>query len=243
MLKAIALLWLTTFTLYAGEADDIIAKLEQNFRGDTTAYMALQMQMRSSYYNRTMKMQSWASGKQKSFIKITYPPKEYGITFLRLKAQMWQYVPKIERIIKIPPSMMLQSWMGSDITNDDMVKQSSLADDYDAKILEHNKTVVTIMLTPKADAAVLWGKIITTIDTTHYTPVIEHYYDDTNKEVRTFSYEQVKAFGHYFLPTIWRINPKDKPDHETVITILEAKFDKPISNSYFQKSALKRYAK
>ncbi len=96
--------------------------------------------------------------KNRSFVKILSPSRDRGITFLSLHRQMWQYVPKIERIIKIPPSMMLQNWMGSDITNDDMVRQSSIVDDYYAKLLNKRGSIATIELTPKESSArvLLW---------------------------------------------------------------------------------------
>jgi len=176
-------------------------------------------------------------------VKILYPPKERGITFLSLNNQMWQYIPKIERIIKIPPSMMLQNWMGSDITNDDMVKQSSIVDDYDAKILSQDGSIVTVELTPKEDAGVVWGKIISEIDTTTYTSQRDTFYDEEGEVVREFIYEDVKKFGRYYLPTHWKIIPKSKKGSFTEFVIEDAQYDKKIPSKYFSKSALKRFSR
>lgn len=238
------LLLLTFFPtlLLADEAKDIIKNLDLNMRGKSV-YMKLSMSVKSLRHKRTMGMESWSRGSKKSFVKIIYPPKERGITFLSLDGQMWQYVPKIERIIKIPPSMMLQSWMGSDITNDDMVKQSSLVDDYHAKLLKKEGAVATIELIPKENAPVIWGKIVTTVDTTHYTGIKDVFYDESGKEVRTFSYEKVKQFGKYYIPTVWTIRPTDKKSNLTTLAVEEAKYDDDIGDAYFRKSALKRFSR
>lgn len=205
--------------------------------------MQMNMSITSHSHKRTMKMHIWAEGNKKSFVKILYPPKERGITFLSLNNQMWQYVPKIERVIKIPPSMMLQNWMGSDISNDDMVKQSSIVEDYDAKILKREKNLVTIELTPKEDAAVVWGKIVSTIETNHYTGVKDIFYDEDGEAVRSFTYKNVKKVGAYYTPTYWKITPLDKKGSFTEIVLEDVKYDTKISQQYFKKSALKRYSR
>jgi len=211
-------------------------------RGENV-YMQMNMSITASGHTRTMKMQVWAEGNKKSFVKSIYPPKDRGITFLSLDNQMWQYVPRIERVIKIPPSMMLQNWMGSDITNDDMVKQSSVVDDYDAKILETSGDIVTIELIPKEDAAVVWGKIISQINTKTYTNIKDVFYDEDGQEVRIFTYENVKKFGNYYTPTYWKIQPSDKKGSFTEIIIQDVKYDSDISQQYFKKSALKRFSR
>ncbi len=238
---ALILIFILT-SLMANEADEIIKKLDENMRGKNI-YMSISMRVVSLKHERTMKMQSWSEGTKKSFTKITYPPKDRGITFLSLDNQMWQYVPKIERIIKIPSSMMLQNWMGSDITNDDLVKQSSLIEDYDARVLKKAGTIVTIELKPKESAAVVWSKIILEIDTTTYTSKRDSFFDEDNKEVRYFTYEKVKKFGKYYIPTYWKIQPTDKKDNYTEMILHEVEYDTKISKNYFNKSALKRFSR
>lgn len=229
-------------SLIAGEAHEIIKKLDENFRGKNI-YMQLSMKVVSMGHERVMKMQSYSQGTKKSFVKIIYPPKDEGITFLSLDREMWQYVPKIERIIKIPPSMMLQKWMGSDITNDDMVKQSSIVEDYEPKIIKRDDNIVTIELTPKENAPVVWGKIVLNIDTTTYTSYKDIFYDEDGKEVRYFIYKNVKKVGNYFIPTYWRVESSDVSERYTEIVIEEVEYDTKISEEYFTKSALKRFSK
>lgn len=241
-MKYLLLSIFTILSLYAQTADEIIKKLDNNMRGESV-YMQISMNIKSLRHERTIKMQMWAQGKDKSFVKIIYPPRDKGITFLSLDNDMWQYIPKIERIIKIPPSMMLQSWMGSDISNDDMVKQSSIVDDYTAKMIKQEKNLVTIELIPHADAAVVWGKIIIVVDTTHYTSIQDTFYDEYGEEVKVFIYEDVKKFGKYYLPTKWTIKPSNKKNNVTTMTIQEASYDSEMSSKYFKKSALKRFSR
>lgn len=243
-LLKITFLIFTAFTLLNADntAQEILKKLDENMRGKNV-YMQMNMSITSLGHKRTMKMQTWTEGNNKSFVKTIYPPKDKGITFLSLDNQMWQYVPKIERIIKIPPSMMLQNWMGSDITNDDMVKQSSIVDDYNAKILATDGDIVTLELIPKEDAAVVWGKIISKINTSNYTGMKDVFYDEDGIEVRTFTYEKVKKYGKYYTPTYWKITPANKTGNFTEIIIEDVKYDSAISQQYFKKSALKRFSR
>lgn len=237
----IALLLSVTLS-FSNEAEEIIRKLDNNMRGQSV-YIQMQMRITSLGHTRVMKMQSWSEGTKKSFVKVIYPPKDKGITFLSLNNQMWQYIPKIERTIKIPPSMMLQNWMGSDITNDDVVKQSSIVEDYTPRILKKQGKIVTLELIPKEDAAVVWGKIISHIDTSTYTSQKDIFFDEDGKEVREFIYKNVKKFSKYYLPTYWKVQAKDKKTSFTEIILEEAKYDQKISRQYFQKSALKRFSR
>lgn len=242
MNKFLVFIFLITTLLNADEATDIIEKLEKNIRGESV-YVKFNMKIVSKRHERNMKMESYSIGSDKSFVKILYPPKDRGITFLNLDNQMWQYVPRIERTIKIPPSMMLQNWMGSNFTNDDMVKQSSMLEDYDPTILKKDGTLVTMQLIPKEDAAVVWGKIISHIDTTTYTSKKDVFYDEDGEEVRVFLYEDVKKIGKYYIPTYWKIQPSDKKTSYTEIILEDVDYDKEISDKYFKKSALKRYSR
>jgi len=242
MSKILILLISTITLLISNEADEIIKKLDENMRGESI-YMQMSMEVKSMGHKRTIELESRSMGNEKSFVKITYPPRERGITFLSLNNQMWQYVPKIERVIKIPPSMMLQNWMGSDITNDDMVKQNSLIEDYTARILKKDGSRVTIELIPKDDATVVWSKIVSYIDTNTYTSSKDIFYDEDGEEVRIFTYDKIEKYGKYYIPTLWEIRPTDKPENYTKIELKEVKYDLEIPDKYFKKSALKRFSR
>lgn len=228
----------------ADNADEVIKKVEDNLNGES-AILHLTMKVTTGRSTRTMKMESYSVGAEKSFIKITYPGKDAGITFLKIDNSMWQYVPRIEKIIKIPASMMLQSWMGSDFTNDDLVKESSLSEDYTVSIIEENDSGFQLKLTPKEDAPVVWGSIIMQVSKQYYLPGKVDYYDEDGEQVRTLIYSDIKQFNDRYYPTSWLMTPfhPDKKGHSTAVEISYGLFDTDIKASYFTKQALKRFSR
>ncbi len=237
------------FLLLGGECNaasvqDVIKKVVDNLNGKT-AVMEISMTVKTRRAERTMKMESYSIGQDKSFIKVLYPGKDAGITFLKVDNSMWQYVPRIEKIIKIPASMMLQSWMGSDFSNDDLVKESSLEDDYNHTLIAETDMEYSVELQPKADAAVVWGKIHMFVSKEYYLPTKVSYFDEDEVLVRELVYSDVQPFGERFYPTLWIMTPKttDKDGHETRMRVSNAIFDSVIDEGYFSKRALKRFSK
>lgn len=230
--------------LNATEIQEIIKKIEENLNGKT-AILQIAMEVKTKRTSRNMKMESYSIGNEKSFIKILHPKKDYGITFLKRDNAMWQYVPRIEKIIKIPASMMLQSWMGSDFSNDDLVRESSISRDYTPQLTGETAKLFHVELLPKENAPVVWGKITMDIDKQYLLPSTAYYYDEENVLIRTLSYEQVKMMGGRHFPTIWTVTPKDedKKGHSTTIHITRAQFDQEIDSKYFTKRALKRFSR
>jgi len=227
----------------ADEAAEIIRQVEERLNGKT-AVLKIAMVITTSRATRTMKMDSYAVGNEKSFIKITYPGKDYGITFLKIDDAMWQYVPRIEKIIKIPASMMLQSWMGTDFTNDDLVRESSISRDYDARIITENDQGYEIELLPRPEAAVVWGRLLMGVAKQELLPESVRYFDEEGVLVRTLQYTEVKQLGDRLYPSRWVMTPHDpeKAGNRTVIEITEAAFDVPIDEEYFSKRALQRFS-
>ncbi|XCN72583.1 MAG: outer membrane lipoprotein-sorting protein [Candidatus Electrothrix aestuarii] len=225
--------------------DQVIKKVEDNLNGKT-AVMEMTMVVKTKRAERTMKMKSWSEGNKKSFIKILYPGKDKGITFLKLDNAMWQYVPRIEKTIKIPASMMLQSWMGSDFSNDDLVRESSISEDYTKKLLEETESEYRVELLPKPDAPVVWGKIIFAVSRQYFLPSTVQYFDEDGNPIRTMEYTDVQQLEDgRFYPTSWTVIPQEpeKAGHETVVKITETVFDKEVDPAYFTKRALKRFSK
>ena len=241
-MKKLCLLLLLTVSLLAVTADEIIKNVEHNLQSDS-GYSKITMTVTTARGERTMKMESWNRGNEKSFIKVLYPKKDRGITFLKIDTTMWQYVPKIEKTIKIPSSMMMQSWMGSDFTNDDMAKESSIVDDYDAVLSGEDDKNYTLTLNPKEDAAVVWGKIVMKIQKEHYVPLEAVYYDEDEEEQRVLYYSDVKVVGTRYFPSVMTLIPSDKKKNKTVVIMDEVDFDAKIDDSRFTRSALKRYSR
>jgi len=231
-------------TAIAETAEDIIVKVEKNLNGKT-AVMTMTMEISTRRATRTMTMESYSVGNEKSFIKILYPGKDKGITFLKIANTMWQYVPRIEKIIKIPASMMLQSWMGSDFTNDDLVKESSLSKDYTSRLLAETADEYRLELLPRDEAAVVWGKIKMDVSRKYLLPTRVDYYDEDGKRVRELLYTDVQSFGKRMYPATWSMMPvePEKSGHKTLIKISRATFDTEINEAYFTRQALKRFSK
>lgn len=231
-------------TLFATTASEVIKKVEDNLNGES-AILHLAMVVTTGRGERTMKMESYSIGAEKSFIKITYPGKDAGITFLNIDNNMWQYIPRIEKIIKIPASMMLQSWMGSDFTNDDLVKESSLSKDYTTTLIEENDMEYILNLDPLEHAPVVWGRIIMQVSKQHHLPTTVQYFDEDGVRVRTLDYTEVKQFNDRYYPTRWLMTPldPDKKDHQTRVEIDYALFNTDMDPKYFTKQALKRYSR
>jgi len=236
----IVLLIILSSFAQAKSAKDIVALSESLFRGRTSRGR-MEMKIVTSRWERSIRMSSWNKGSKKSFIRVDYPKRDKGITFLKLNDEMWQYVPKIEKTIKIPPSMMMQSWMGSDFTNDDLVKESSISDDYNSKIVSQDKKSWSIKLTSKENAAVVWGKIIYIVNKNTYLPLEERFFDEHDKLIKVLYFKNVKKFNDRYYPTLWEMVPmtEDKKGNKTIIKVLSIKFNTPIKNTLFTRRNLK----
>jgi outer membrane lipoprotein-sorting protein len=199
-----------------------------------------EMTITTQRWQRTLALRAWMERPKRSFIRILAPAKEKGIGSLRIGAEMWNYLPNVERTIKIPPSMMLQPWMGSDFTNDDLVKSSSVVDDYVSKILREEGGAWVLELIPKPEAAVVWGKILYWIRKSDAIPLKEEFYDERGALVRTMTFSEVKPMGGRTIPTRWEIRPADKPGNSTVILLRSASYDRAIDGEIFTQRNLQK---
>jgi outer membrane lipoprotein-sorting protein len=189
-------------------------------------------------------MKSWTLGNHYSLIYITAPAKEKGQVFLKRNKEMWNWVPSIERMIKIPPSMMMQSWMGSDFTNDDLVRESSLAKDYTHKLLGEEKMAgydsYKIELIPNDDAPVVWSKILMWVSKTDYLWLKGEYYDEDGALVNTEILTDIKTMGDRKMPTRLEMIPADKPGQKTIMIFKDIAFDIKIDESFFSQQNMKK---
>lgn len=225
-------------------AGEIIKRSEDLMRGQT-AYGEMEMIVKTARWQRTIKMTSWSEGTKRSFIKITAPVRDQGITFLKLDKEMWQYVPKVERTIKIPPSMMMQSWMGSDFTNDDLVKESSLVEDYTATIVSENAASYWLELLPRPEAAVTWGKLLYQVDKKSFLPERVEFYDEDGILINILVYSAVRQFNDRLFPTKWEMLPQEeeKEGHSTTIIVHKMIFNEPLPGDIFSLRALKKLSR
>jgi len=236
------------FPNLVGAVDDtvyeIVQKRDDIMRGKSTEGR-YEMFVASPRWKRTVKFKAWSSGNDKSFIEISYPKRDRGVTFLRIKINLWQYVPKIEKIIKIPPSMMLQSWMGTDFTNDDLVKESSIVDDYIHTLLNEEEQIYIIESLPKPEAAVVWGKIIQWIDKQKFIPIKDEFYDEDGTLIKHLLYDNVKKLPDRYYPTRWTMVSltEERKGHQTIINVYDLKLNVPLEEDMFSMKALKKYSR
>ena len=224
-------------------AKEIIRISDKKVRGETSISQMKMTIVRPSW-QREMTMKSWSKGDDLAIILVTAPARDKGISFLKKDKELWNWQPSIDRIIKMPPSMMMQSWMGSDFTNDDLVKESSIIDDYIHRLLqdEHisEKNCYVIELIPKEDAPVVWGKIITWIDKKDYLQLKSEMYDEEGYLVNTMYGRNITLLGGKLLPSLLEIIPADEDGKKTMVEYLELSFDVPIEDSFFSTKNLKR---
>lgn len=230
-------------TSFAQNAKEIVKKSDEKLRG-LSSQSEMTMQIVRPKWTRTMTMKSWSKSDQYAMILITSPAKDKGTVFLKRQNEMWQWIPKVSKTIKMPPSMMLQSWMGSDFKNDDLVKQSSMVADYTHTMLGEEKIgdydCYKIKLTPKANAPVVWGKIIIWISKKDYLQMKAKFYDEDSELVQTFYGKDVKNLGGKLLPSKLVIIPTKKKSQKTIITYKSLKFNVQIAESFFSIQNMKK---
>jgi len=195
-------------------------------------------------WTRSMSFEFWTEGTEKSFISILAPAKDRGVTFLKLGREMWNYVPRINRIIKIPPSMMMQSWMGSDYSNDDLVKESSIVEDYTHELLGREEMdgfeAFKVALTPKPEAAVTWSRVVEWIRVEDYVPLRAEYFNERGARIRTMVFSDIKKMSGRTLPAVMEVIEDNKPGRKTVLVLEDVVFDRPISGAIFTQQNLRR---
>jgi outer membrane lipoprotein-sorting protein len=195
-------------------------------------------------WSRSVSMKSWSKGNDFAMVLITAPPKEKGQVFLKRRNEMWNWVPSIDKMVKIPPSMMLQSWMGSDFTNDDLVQQSSIVKDYTHKLLGKENIrgmeCYKIELVPLPDATVVWGKIISWITTAGFDIWKSEYYDEDMELVNVENAFDIKKMGDRSIPVKMEIVPVTKKGQKTILEINSMLFNIPIEESFFSQQNMKK---
>ena len=220
---------------------DIVAKADAKMRGNSS-YVEMTMQIVRPKYTREISLKSWSKGDNLALVKITAPAKDAGQGYLKISKDLWNWIPSIDRLVKMSASVMGQSWMGSDFTNDDMVRQSSIVADYTHKIIAEEQVgefnCWKIELTPKPNAAVVWGKIITWIDK-NYNIIKTQYYDEDNILVQTMENFDFKTFGDRQMPSRMEMTPADKKGQKTVVIVSKAQYNQQINDNFFSQQNLK----
>ncbi len=227
----------------AQNVEEIVKKADEKMRGNSSRG-EFTMIIERPTWKREISMKNWTLGNDYSLVYISAPAKEKGQVFLKRKKEMWNWVPNIERMIKIPPSMMMQSWMGSDFTNDDLVRESSLVKDYKKKLIGEEKigeyNCYKIELIPNDDAPVVWGSILMWVSKNKFHWLKAEYYDEDGKLVNTEIMSDVKMMDNREMPTCLEMIPADKPGQKTVMIFEKMKFDIKIDESFFSQQNMKK---
>jgi hypothetical protein len=221
----------------------ILNTVDDLWRGDSS-FAVVTMRVKTEHYTRSMRMEGWSKGKEKTLFRVLEPLREKGTMTLKSENHIYTYLPKTDRTIRLTSGMMMGSWMGSHLTNDDLVKEARLEDDYDAAIsfegMRDGHNIIEFTLTPKPDAPVVWGKLLLMILADGYTPLLELYYDEDMELARTFTFTDMKQLAGRERPAVLRVVPADKPDEFTEFIYEQLELNIPVSDAMFSKSSLKR---
>jgi outer membrane lipoprotein-sorting protein len=224
-------------------ATDIIRKADENFNGEKSSIVVMSMTIIRPAWQRTVEFKSWSFGKEYSLTLITSPAKDAGQTFLKRLNEMWDWNPAINRLIKLPPSMMSQGWMGSDYTNDDILRESSVVNDYSHEITGEETIAglqcYKIKLIPKKDAVVVWGHQIRWVDKKDFLVMKTELYDEDGVLVRTETGSDIKTMDGRVIQTRIELIPADDPRNKTVLVIKNVKFNSPLQESFFSQQNMK----
>lgn len=228
----------------AQDAKSIVKKADDKMQGETSSISVMTMTIKRPTYERNISFKNWTKGTDYAMTLVTSPAQEKGQTFLKRKMEMWNWNPRISRMIKLPPSMMSQGWMGSDYTNDDALKQSSIVKDYNHTLLGEEEVdgqqCYHIQLIPTEEAAVVWGKVLMWITKDEYIQMKIEYYDEDDYLVKTELSHNITTIGSRILPSQFEIIPAEKPNQRTIVNVESIEFNPPIEDSFFSQQNMKR---
>ena len=224
-------------------ATEIVREMDEHLRGNTQ-YAEMTMTVARPDWTRQVSLKSWMKGSQYTLILITAPARDEGTVYLKRGNEVWNWLPSVERVIKIPPSMMSQSWMGSDFTNDDLVKESSIVQDYSHELLgteeEGGYECWKVDLTPKPDAAVVWGRVILWIAKALPIELRAEYYDEGGDLVNVMTLSDIQAMDGRKIPTILTMEPAEEEGHQTRLTMEQVDFNLEIPDEFFSQQNMRR---
>lgn len=215
---------------------DIVDCVDRIMRGESSRGIST-MEVVTENWSRAMEMQMWSLGTEHALVRILSPRKDAGTATLKAGTEIWNYLPRVDRTIKIPASLMSASWMGSHFTNDDLVKESRLIEDYEITLAyEGDRDGVAVWefdLIPRPEAPVVWGRIGYQVRKTDTMPVWARYYDEDGELVRTMTFFDYRDLGGRLVPATMRVVPEDKPGEFTEVRYSDLEFDVDLDEEFF----------
>ena len=225
-------------------ATEVIEKADDKFYGEKSSVAEMKMTIVRPSWERTVEFKSWNEGTDKSLTLITAPASEKGQTFLKRGNEMWSWNPSISRLIKLPPSMMSQGWMGSDYTNDDILQESSIVNDYTHEIVGEDtiegRTCYKIKLTAKEESAVIWGHQLRWIDKDDFLFLKAELYDFDGYLIRTETAGRIREMDGRLIPTRMVLLPEEEEGHKTILLIEDIDFNVSIPDQFFSQQNMKQ---
>ena len=213
------------------DAAALLVKMDELFRSKSSV-STMKMQIITPNWRRTLAMQSWTIGMDDTFIRVLSPRKDRGVATLKKSKEMWNYFPKINKVIKVPPSMMMGSWMGSDFTNDDLVREVSLVEEYQVSKVKEGKNYRLILI-PKEKTVTVWGKIEFVVNQQTLLPLEQSYFNEKGEKVRIMEFSEIRDFSGKKMPAIMTMMPLNKTGHKTIIEYVDAEFDVELGDNIF----------
>ncbi|MEJ2042634.1 MAG: outer membrane lipoprotein-sorting protein [Reinekea sp.] len=220
------------------KAIELLDRIDNLYQQENS-HATMTMEIVTPDYSRSMTMESWAMGLDYSLVRVLEPKKDRGVATLKREKDMWNYLPKIRKVIKVPPSMMMGSWMGSDFTNDDLMREGSWVEEFDVTLAEEGTNYV-LDLIAKPDTVTVWGKMKIIIDQSSLLPLKQIYFDEDGSAMREMAFTDVKTFGSVTLPTVMELTPLNKPGNSTRVIYNDMEFDTDINTDFFTLQNLKK---
>ena len=242
-ITALLLLLLLSFPAHTQDltARDLVQKAMDHWRG-LTSYGESTMTIHRPDWERSMSMKSWSKGDKISLVRVTAPAKDAGNGTLLNDSNMWTYTPKINRVIKVPSSMMSQSWMGSDFSNKDIAKSTDIIDQYDHELTAQEEIGghihYTVTSIPHEDAAVVWGKEVLVVRD-DWVLIEQQFWDQDGVLVKKMESLEIEEMGGRAVAKVLRMGKVDTPDEWTQLTTDVIEFDVEIPDSMFTLSNLR----
>jgi outer membrane lipoprotein-sorting protein len=226
------------------DVEQVMDYIDDLYRAQSS-YSRMRMTVVKERQTRELEMESWSKGDDEALIVIRGPARDAGKATLRTEEGLWSYGPRADRLIRIPTGLLADSWMGSHFTNDDLIRETSYLDDYDAVLSEETRDGTTYLkatLTPKPDAPVVYSELVFLILPDGWIPVRSEYYDD-GELVRTFVFDDIQTVAGKQIPLLMTVLPVDKPQERTVVEYLELELDVPVDDDLFTRQGLRRAAR
>jgi outer membrane lipoprotein-sorting protein len=224
-------------------APEIVGRAEDLLKGESSRG-TFRMTIVTPNYTREMEMETWWKGNEKALVHILSPRREAGNRTLKIGNEMWMYLRNTETTIKIPPSMMLQSWNGSDFTNDDIVRETNLVEDYDMEVIGVEEIgdarCWVIELVPRPHVAIVWGTLRYWVRQDDFIGMRIEYFDERDAMIRYMVFSDIGEHGGRTIPGTWTMYNNAKPGHHTSFEILDIAFDVPIPDRVFSLQELER---